>query len=139
MRKYYEYNHKEIIGFIAVIIVSAISNSGGYGAGSVIIPVYVFFFGFATTDAIPLSRITIFAGALIQILFSWNQRNPKNKNKFLIDYNLASIMMPLILAGSMIGVIISRFFPGIVITISLILYLVYCIYKLFKKAQAMHQ
>jgi len=58
------------------------ANAGGLGAGAVIIPVYIFVYGFSPTDSIPLSKITIFAGAIASVMFMWNSRNDKEKNKF---------------------------------------------------------
>ena len=124
MRKDFTYSSKDFIGFILVIIISMITNAGGVGAGTIIIPAYIFFFDFVSSDAIPLSRVTIFAGSLVNYLINWTQRDPKDPNKFLINYNLASVMMPLLLAGTQIGVILSRFFPAAAITLVLFCYLI---------------
>lgn len=80
------------------------ANAGGLGAGAVIIPIYMFIYGFAPTDSIPLSKITIFAGAITNVLFIWNSRLPNNPNAFLIGYEMSSAMIPLLLCGTMIGV-----------------------------------
>lgn len=88
-------NWREIAGAIVIVIISMFANAGGLGAGAVIIPVYIFIYGFAPTDSIPLSKITIFAGAIATMLFGWNERLPSDKNKFLIQYEMASTMIPL--------------------------------------------
>jgi uncharacterized membrane protein YfcA len=124
MRKDFTYSTKDFVGFLLVIIISMITNAGGVGAGTIIIPAYIFFFDFVSSDAIPLSRVTIFAGSLVNYLINWTQRDPKDPNKFLINYNLASVMMPLLLAGTQIGVILSRFFPAAAITLVLFGYLI---------------
>lgn len=138
MRKYFTYNFKEVMGMLVVIVVASIANAGGLGAGAVIIPIYMFFYDFVATDAIPLSKITIFAGAVINIYFNWSNRHIHNKNKFLTNYNIASIMIPLLLAGTTIGVMLSKFLPSLVITMALILYLTLSIIKLYKRGMKLH-
>lgn len=138
MRKYFTYNTRELTGTVVVILIAMIANAGGLGAGAVIIPIYMFFYGFVATDAIPLSKITIFAGAVTNIAFNWNTRHIYNHNRFLINYNVASSMIPLLLAGTTIGVILSKFLPSIIITCGLIFYLILSILKLYKRGMKMH-
>lgn len=130
----FEYKRKEILGFVLVTIVSIITNSGGVGAGTIIIPVFIYFFGFVSSDAIPLSRITIFAGSIVNYLINWNLRDPRRKNHFMIDYNLACVMMPLLLAGTQTGVILARFLPSFVVTCILVLYLLSSTGKMWDRA-----
>ena len=127
------------VGYIFVILVSSISNAGGMGAGSIIIPAYMGFFSFVATDAIPLSKLTILAGALTSLILNWNQRDPKNKARFLIDYNMATFMIPLLLSGTQIGVLLAKFLPPAVIWIGLLSYLLYSTAKVFKRYLSPHQ
>ena len=46
-------NWREICGAVIIVIISMFANAGGLGAGAVIIPVYIFIYGFAPTDSIP--------------------------------------------------------------------------------------
>ena len=135
MKTHFEYNRKELIGAILVIILSMISNAGGVGAGLIIVPVYILFYGFVSSDAIPLSRVTIFSGSLTNYVLNFNQRDPHNQNQLLINYSLCAVMMPLLLAGTQIGVICSRFFPAAVIMLVLAFYLVTSAKKIFKRAK----
>lgn len=130
-RKHFTFNSREIVGAFIVIIIAMIANAGGLGAGAVIIPVYMFMYGFNTTDSIPLSKITIFAGALVNVAFTWHYRHINDKNRFLTNYSLAAIMIPLLLAGTMIGVMLSKLLPAVIITLGLIFYLSLSIVKLY--------
>lgn len=51
-----------------------------------------------------------------------------------MDYNLCLIMLPLVLAGSFVGVIISNILPEAVLTIILVVLLVYLTYDSLSKA-----
>lgn len=133
MRREFDYSSRELMGALVVIFVASVANAGGLGAGAVIIPIYMFFYDFSATDAIPLSKITIFAGAVVTFLFNCTDRHHKNKNKFVIDYPMASILVPLLLAGTTSGVMLSRFLPGLLITFCLISYLILSTYKLYQR------
>jgi uncharacterized membrane protein YfcA len=135
LRKNFDYSHFELFGDFMVIIISMITNAGGVGAGTVIIPVYMFFYNFVSSDAIPLSRITIFAGSLVNYIINMRERDPSHKNRLLIDYSLASVMMPLLLAGTQIGVMLSRFLPAASITFILVFYLTSNTTKVLKRAR----
>ena len=138
-RKNFEFNTRECLGMILIVIISMVANAGGLGAGAVIIPVYMFVYGFVATDSIPLSKVTIFAGALINLFFIWKKRHIFVKDKFLIEYELASVMIPLLLAGTMVGVLLSKFLPSFFITLALMVYLGLSILKLYKKGRKTHE
>jgi uncharacterized membrane protein YfcA len=52
-------------------------------------------------------------------------RNPDKPGMNVLDYSLASIMMPTTLAGSQIGSYLLRFFPALYIQVALTLLLVF--------------
>ena len=135
LRKSFDYSKQEIFGFFMIIVISMITNAGGVGAGTIIIPAYIVFFGFVSSDAIPLSRITIFAGSLVNYIINWKQRDPFDEKRFLINYNLAAVMMPLLLAGTQVGVIFSRFLPAALISMILVVYLISATRQMYQRAK----
>lgn len=135
IRHHFDYSTRELFGAVTVVFVSMITNAGGVGAGTVIIPVFEIFYNFVSSDAIPLSRITIFAGSLVNYLLNWNQRDERT-GRHLIDYRLSAVMMPLLLAGTQVGVILSRFLPSVVITGTLVLYLSHSARQMLKRAKS---
>lgn len=81
-----------------------------------------------------MSNATIFVGAAVKYFgFSIFQKHPQ-KGTTIVDYNLCAIMLPLVLAGSFVGVIISNILPEAVLTIILVVLLVYLTYDSFTKA-----
>jgi len=136
IRKPFEFNTwQEWVGLFTIIVISTLANAGGLGAGAVIIPVYIFIYDFAPTDSIPLSKITIFAGAIASVMLSACQKRADDKNKLLISYEMAATIVPLLLIGTMIGVLLSKILPPVAITGCLCLYLIYSTYKMFTKAK----
>lgn len=53
---------------------SGLTNIGGVGGGEILVPIFVFVFNFTIDNAIPLSKLTIFSGALTNILLIYNKR-----------------------------------------------------------------
>jgi len=127
---------KEILGIGIIFVVASIANAAGLGAGPVLVPVYMFLFKFVATDSIPLSKIAILSGSIVNTLVYWSSRHPKSKNRFIINYPLASCMVPLLIGGTMIGVMLSKLLPPVFILGSLIIYLLLSIWKIFKKASS---
>ena len=106
--------HKEILpligmeyaGCVAVVLIIVSSSMGGLGGGGAIIPIAVFFFGFETKQAIALSNASIFVASVYRYLFNFSKSHPLKDGKgVLVDYNTASLMLPMIMVGATLGVI----------------------------------
>ena len=128
---------EEIVGIIILPILLGISNIGGIGGGGLIIPISIALFGFSTREAIAISNATIFGGALVRFLFfSIWERHP-HKNKTVIDYTVARVMMPVVLLGSYFGAIINVIVPEALITLTITLLLAFLTYNTYMRARSM--
>jgi uncharacterized membrane protein YfcA len=72
------------------------------------------FLGFSTKSAIALSGFTIFSCAVVRFLFFMNHKHPE-KDAVLIDYDLASIMLPIVMSGCMVGALASITLPNLIL------------------------
>ena len=99
-------NMWKILGLIVIVLIAMLTNAAGIGGGAILIPIYTFIFDFTVGGSIPLSKATILSGAVMNIILSYDKRIKNHQNSFLIDYKLVSFIVPLILAGTMIGVIL---------------------------------
>ena len=122
----------EIFGLFLIIIGSALSNAGGIGGGGLLIPILLFFLGFVAHEAIPVSKLMIFTGALTSYILGFRQRHP-TRNSITIDYNIPLVLVPMLLFGTMAGVTLNKIMPPWIILISLALILVINTYKTLKK------
>mmetsp|Transcript_32873 Transcript_32873/g.23759 ORF Transcript_32873/g.23759 Transcript_32873/m.23759 type:complete len:146 (-) Transcript_32873:929-1366(-) len=110
----------EFLGCFAMIAILVISNSGGLGGGGSQIPILLIFFKFTAVKAIAISNISIFTSAVMRYLMNFNQPHPsKNGRGVLVDYNIAVIMMPLVVSSSALGAIINNIIPESVVIIGL--------------------
>ena len=115
---------REFIGLTLLIMITSISTVGGIGGGGLVIPFCMTFFGFSTKSAIALSGFTIFSCSVVRFIFFLNHKHPE-KDAVLIDYDLASIMLPIIMMGSMIGVLASITLPNLVLQVSLTILMIF--------------
>lgn len=86
----------------------------GVGGGGIVIPFCMTFFGFTTKGAIALSGFTILSCSVTRYVFSFNEKHPE-KDAVIIDYGLATIMLPIVMMGSMTGVLVNIMFPSLVL------------------------
>lgn len=128
---------KEVIGLVFILLGSALSNAGGIGGGGLLIPILLLLLGFYTHEAIPISKLMIFTGALTSFILGFRQRHP-SRNSISIDYNVPFLLVPMLLFGTMVGVTLNKVMPPWIILISLTLVLTINTYKTAKKAKSLY-
>jgi uncharacterized membrane protein YfcA len=116
----------EWIGNVATFFVLLISNCGGLGGGGAIIPVAIFFYGFDAKQAIGLSNASICMASICRYLINFNKTHPlKNKTGVLVDYNIASLMLPMIVVGATTGVMLNKILPPVIVSVVFTLLMVF--------------
>jgi len=97
--------------------------AGGIGGGGIIVPINLIFLNFAFSNAVALSKISIFAGSLIRYISETCLKSPLKgeEQKPLVDYYTAMILEPPLLAGTVLGVLINIWFPEWFLLLLLIL------------------
>eukprot|EP00743_Colponemidia_sp_Colp-15_P007836 GILK01008486.1.p1 GENE.GILK01008486.1~~GILK01008486.1.p1 ORF type:complete len:545 (-),score=85.29 GILK01008486.1:211-1803(-) len=108
------FTYIDVIGAIISVLGSAFSNAGGIGGGGIMVPVLILLYAFSPHDAIPLSKVTVFSGAVVRFWLTYKVRHP-DADKAVTDYDTAMVLEPLVLAGTMIGVVLNRMLPGWII------------------------
>ena len=109
-----------------------LSNAAGIGGGSIMVPVFIYMFNFASIESIPLSKITMLAGAIANLVLTFNQRLPKEPNHLLIDFSAAAALTPLMLSGTQIGVLLQKWLPPAAVMFGLTVLVVYTLIKMYK-------
>ena len=128
----------DIIGLICIFFGSALSNAGGIGGGGLLIPILLLMLKFYTHEAIPISKLMIFTGAVTSFMLGFRQKHP-SRNSVTIDYNVPLLIVPLLLFGTMVGVTLNKIFPPWVILISLTFVLIINTYKTLKKGRDLYK
>jgi uncharacterized membrane protein YfcA len=123
----------EIIGYILVFITNSVATTVGMGGGAVNVPILIIFFGYVIKNAIPLSKAAVLGGAVGNAVMILNKRDPANHNKLIIEFRIASVIIPVILVGNTMGVILLKLLPSLIIILLMFTYLSYSTIKIFKK------
>ena len=116
-----------------IFIGSALSNAGGIGGGGLLLPILLLILRFYTHEAIPISKLMIFAGAIASFIMNLQHKHPFREG-IVIDYNIPFIIVPMLLFGTMIGVTLNKVFPPWIILVCLTLVLIINTFKTFRKA-----
>lgn len=93
----------------------ALSNIAGIGGGGVAVPLLMGFFHLKTKEAIAISSFCIAITTLTRFAMNFGRKHPDKPNQAIVDYYLATIMMPTCLAGAQIGAFILLIFPALLI------------------------
>jgi len=110
---------------IACAIVGLIiAASGGIGGGGILVPIYMLVLGFKPKHAIALSNFTILGGSIANTTMNCRKRHPK-VDKQIIDWDLILIMEPLTIFGAVLGSLMGKVLPNIILTVSLVIVLAF--------------
>eukprot|EP00592_Proboscia_alata_P002825 CAMPEP_0194375884 /NCGR_PEP_ID=MMETSP0174-20130528/24431_1 /TAXON_ID=216777 /ORGANISM="Proboscia alata, Strain PI-D3" /LENGTH=401 /DNA_ID=CAMNT_0039156361 /DNA_START=325 /DNA_END=1530 /DNA_ORIENTATION=+ len=115
-----------------------IAAGGGIGGGGVLVPIYILVMGFSPKNAIPLSNVTIFGGAIANTLLNWTKRHPY-ADRPLVDWNLILVMEPMTIAGALLGSFLNKVLNEEVLVVMLVLLLSCTAYTTLKKAIKMYK
>lgn len=128
---------RDIIGLLCAALGLILAAGGGIGGGGILVPIYILILGFSSKQAIPLSNVTVFGGAVANTLYNAKRRHP-NANRPLIDWDLIVVMEPPTLAGALIGANLNKVLPETIVVILLVLLLAFTSYGTLSKAYSMH-
>jgi len=87
----------------------------GIGGGGIATSMLQAFFYFSTKEAIAISTMSILICSSMRYIYSLRTRHPEKPDMNLVDYSIASVMMPLTLAGSQLGGYVLDMFPDVII------------------------
>ncbi len=80
-----------------------LAAGGGIGGGAIYMPLYVVAGGFASSNAVALSNLTILGGAAANFVINVQKAHPRVPGRPLIDWTLILIMEPTTILGALLG------------------------------------
>lgn len=131
----FKFTAMEITGLSIIAGLIAITNVGGVGAGSVVVPTTMVFLDHTVTDAIPHARVAIMTGCLVSFLMTGFARSKSNPDKLDTSFSLAASVVPLLLGGTQIGVILTPLIPRLVIGVLLTFYLLLSLRRTYTRVK----
>lgn len=97
-----------------------------------LVPIYILVMGFPTKMAIPLSNVTIFGGAAVNMMLNVQKRHP-HADRPLVDWDLILVMEPLTIGGAICGVFLNKLLPELVLGVLLVALLSFTAFKTYNK------
>ena len=117
----------------------ALCTVAGIGGGGIALSMLLAFFKFETKPAVAVSSFSILVCTTMRFFYNFNTKNPEKPHMNVLDYSLATIMMPLTIAGSQIGGYVLLIFPSLYIQVALTLLLAFLTYQTTKKGLQLHR
>lgn len=114
---------REFVGIIILPVLMTLSTVAGVGGGGVVVPLIMVFYEFSTKKAIAISGFSILTSSLTRYVYTLNSKHP-DKDAVVVDYGIASVMLPSVLIGSYIGVIFNVWFPALILQVVLTVLLI---------------
>ena len=129
------FDFSTIATIIAIFVGAFIAAGGGLGGGGIFVPVFILLLKFDAKSAAALSQATIFGGSIVNLVMNFREThpNPNRKHRPLTDFNTILILEPMLLGGTVIGVLLNEILPDPVILVCLILVLAIALYRMVKK------
>lgn len=115
---------REFIGVVALVLSIALCNAAGIGGGEIIVAVLIVFFEFSTKSSAVLSNVCIFTASFARFILNFKQKHPEKKATS-VDYDIVTLMLPVVLLGSFLGVQLNIIVPNAVLLLILMLLLIF--------------
>ena len=126
---------KDIIVSLLAMIATISASASGIGGGGLLVPIYLIVMGWSVKNAVPLSNATIFGNAVTNIIINFPLRHP-TADRPLVDFDLALVLIPMELTGSLVGVLLNILFPQWLTLVCLFVLLISTTYRTYHKGKA---
>jgi uncharacterized membrane protein YfcA len=123
----------DYLGFFFATLGLLVAAGGGVGGGGILIPIYILILHFSPKEAIALSSVTIFGGAVANMLVNSQKRHPF-ADRPLVDWDLVLMMEPSTIAGALIGTFINKLLDEHILVAMLVLLLSVTAYETLDKS-----
>lgn len=110
----------QLIVVISVFFISLVGTASGVGGGAIFSTVLMMFDNFDTNKAFPISNFIILLSSLSVYLVGASMHINVAEHKF-VDYDIILIFCPLLLIGTKIGVLLSKLFPSMFLSLFLVI------------------
>jgi uncharacterized membrane protein YfcA len=131
-------DYSDYYGVFFTILGLIVAAGGGIGGGGILVPIYILVMGFSPKHAIPLSNVTVFGGAVANVILNMKKRHPL-ADRPLVDWDLILVMEPLTIAGALIGAFLNKLLPELLLTVLLVLLLSSTAYDTLTRAVKMYK
>lgn len=130
---------RDYLGFGCAVIGLLLAAGGGIGGGGMLVPIYILLLQFPVKHAIPLASITVFGGAIANNVLNVNKCHPLFPQRPAIDWDLMVLLVPAMIAGAMVGAVLNKIFPDLLLAVLMLLMLTITAKETLVKAVKMYR
>lgn len=105
-------------------LVAGISLAAGVGGGGLFVPLLMLVLSFDTKTATALSQSMLIGGALAAFAYNLDHSHPKVAARPLVDFELACLLGPGLMAGAQVGSVLHAWAPPAVVLALLLIVLI---------------
>lgn len=127
------------VGSLLCFLGGALCAGGGIGGGAFYLSAFMLVCGFDAHYAVPLSKITILGVAIGGLVVLLPQRHPHSSRRPLIDFDVALVLEPTVMLGTVIGVFFNVVSPTWVIVVCLSVLFTVTSYRTVKKGLTLYR
>jgi len=125
--------YRVVLGIILITLGAVGAAGGGIGGGGLYVPLLIIVIGFSTKEAVPISQGCIVGAAMAHLILNAPKKHPL-LDVPVIDYAALLVLEPMLLAGSIFGVMLNGMLPSVVILLILVFVLSLGAYKTGRRA-----
>eukprot|EP01017_Pseudomicrothorax_dubius_P050714 TRINITY_DN9643_c0_g1_i3.p1 TRINITY_DN9643_c0_g1~~TRINITY_DN9643_c0_g1_i3.p1 ORF type:complete len:502 (-),score=100.20 TRINITY_DN9643_c0_g1_i3:43-1548(-) len=130
--------YTDILATILFILISSMTNIAGIGGGAIYSPLVIMILDYEVTKAIYIAYVVTFGGVLSNFFINVRMRQSESRLPY-INYTIAALSLPLLLSGTVVGTILNKVAPDLVILVTLVVLLVVVMKKSVVKAKQLYK
>lgn len=123
-----------ILAFLVSVLVCCVGIVAGVGGGGILVPAFSVLLSLPVSSAVSVSQLTIVGQSLFSFMFIVSKKHDVDETRPLVNYQYLSLLMPMAIAGTSVGVQVGRVLPDIARIVLLMLTFVALLRRLVAKA-----
>lgn len=114
-------------------VISCVAASVGLGGGPLFTASFMLLAGMSAQQAVPLTFCAVFGVSIGGWIFVLPAMHPHDPSKTLVDFETGTLLSPVVLVGSTVGLLLHLLVPSYVITATLVLVMAFAGWRALKK------
>lgn len=115
------------------VFISCIAASVGLGGGPLFTASFMLLAGMSAQQAVPVTFCAVFGVSIGGWVFVLPATHPQDPSKTLVDFETGTLLSPIVLVGSTVGLLLHLLVPSYVITATLVLVMAFAGWRALKK------
>ena len=127
---------KYVIGLALSAFISGLASIAGMGGGAISVVIFILFFDYTPKDATIVVLCSVFGAAFGN---AFNLMRKAFNGKPIINYEYVFAIIPLMFAGSFIGILMNKLLPSVVICLIILAIRLFAIKKSYTRFRRNYQ